>query len=777
MAVSVDQFGKAVVSSGLMTAEEVRSFWNAIPTGERPKDAEGFASLLVQRERLNAFQAEEILSGSKTPLVLGDYVLLCKIGEGGMGQVFKAEHRHMKRLAAIKLLPSALTKDEAAVKRFQREVQAAAKLSNPNIVQTHDAGVQRGIWYLVMEFVDGSDLSAIVRKSGPLSVRQAADYILQTARGLAFAHSKGVVHRDIKPANLLLDNEGVIKILDMGLARIDGSDNADHQLTNSGIVMGTVDYMAPEQANDTRRADARSDVYSLGCTLYRLLTGESVYGGETVIQKIMAHLNEPIPMLTKKRPDVTRDLDRIFQKMMAKKPEDRFQQASEVVAALDAWRNPGATVSFSNQVVKPQDINASDFSIDGSMPSSDVAATSAAIMPLLKQTAIAETEATLAFSQAELKTDPKSEILASRLTGAPPGPSPKPAVGGNRNKRTPIKLIAVGAAGFLILLFGTWVIIRNKDGKEVARVPIPNGGTATVVEQSPNMAPETSTPTPPTSTIVHNPPATSQIERLLSDDYVWSEPELLGPVVNAGKNTRSPTLSDDQLCLIVARRDGSVGSRKLALYELRRPTVDGPWGDAIKLPDGNEIRTPSLSSDGLLLVCEKSKSNTPRDLMLSTRPSRDAPWGQATPIASLNTSDAESRPVISPDGLSLVFNSNRAGGLKLTDLWISRRADLNADWQPPVHLGNKVNSSDYDHASQILTDGKTILVHQKGGLYLAAPDALGVYDLRPVPLPPNLKTGKCWLSPDGATLYFDNHRGREEEEEANEIRLIRRVPK
>ncbi len=145
LAVLVDQFGKAVVSSGLMTAEEVRSFWKTIPTGERPKDAEGFASLLVQRERLNAFQAEEILSGNSTPLVLGDYVLLCKIGEGGMGQVFKAEHRHMKRLAAIKLLPSALTKDEAAIKRFQREVQAAAKLSNPNIVQTHDAGVQRGI--------------------------------------------------------------------------------------------------------------------------------------------------------------------------------------------------------------------------------------------------------------------------------------------------------------------------------------------------------------------------------------------------------------------------------------------------------------------------------------------------------------------------------------------------------------------------------------------------------------------------------------------------------
>ncbi len=144
------------------------------------------------------------------------------------------------------------------------------------------------------------------------------------------------------------------------------------------------------------------------------------------------------------------------------------------------------------------------------------------------------------------------------------------------------------------MLFGTWVILRNKDDKEAARVPVPNGGPATVGEQSRNMAPESSTRTPPTSTIVHNPRASSQIERLLSDDYVWSEPESLGPVVNASKNTRSPTLSDDQLCLIVTRRDGSVGSRKLALFELRRPTVDGPWVDAVKLPDSNEIRTPSL---------------------------------------------------------------------------------------------------------------------------------------------------------------------------------------
>ncbi len=206
-----------------MTGEELRALWAELPTTERPKDGESFSSVLLKRERLNEFKPGNYLSGSDTPLVLNQYVLISKIGAGGMGQVFKAQHRKMKRLAAIKLLPSALTKDEAAVKRFQREVEAAAKLTHPNIVQTFDADECRGIHFMVMEYVEGKDLSAIVKERGSLQVPEAVDCILQAARGLAFAHNKGVVHRDIKPANLLLDSEGVVKILDMGLARFDSS--------------------------------------------------------------------------------------------------------------------------------------------------------------------------------------------------------------------------------------------------------------------------------------------------------------------------------------------------------------------------------------------------------------------------------------------------------------------------------------------------------------------------------------------------------------------------
>jgi serine/threonine-protein kinase len=190
---------------------------------------------LVQQGRLTEFQSQELLSGSGTPLVLGDYILLSKIGSGGMGQVYKAQHRHMDRLVAIKLLPAAMTRDEPTVKRFQREVKAAARLSHPNIVHATDASVQRGVWYLVMEYITGRDLSNLVKERGPLPVPQALDCLLQAARGLAYAHGQGVIHRDIKPANLLLDEKGTVKILDMGLARLENSSDAvDHQLTHTG---------------------------------------------------------------------------------------------------------------------------------------------------------------------------------------------------------------------------------------------------------------------------------------------------------------------------------------------------------------------------------------------------------------------------------------------------------------------------------------------------------------------------------------------------------------
>lgn len=331
--VAVDQFVKYLLDSGLLPAEEVKALNARIPAGQRA-DARPLVHELVKAGKLTTYQANQIYTGKSKGLVLGSYVVLDKLGQGGMGVVYKAEHRKMSRMVALKVLAPAITSQLEAVSRFQREVQAAARLSHPNIVAAYDADEAQGVHFLVMEFVDGSDLSSLVKKQGPLPVGQAVDCVLQAAHGLLHAHRVGLVHRDIKPANLLRDAKGKVKILDMGLARFEGAGNTvgPNELTQSGSILGTCEYMAPEQALNTRKADLRADIYSLGCTLYYLLSGTTMYGGETSMEKLMAHQQEPIPPL----PGAAKELQAVYQGMVAKKAEDRYQSMAEVIAALEA---------------------------------------------------------------------------------------------------------------------------------------------------------------------------------------------------------------------------------------------------------------------------------------------------------------------------------------------------------------------------------------------------------------------------------------------------------
>ncbi len=272
---------------------------------------------------------------------MGNYVILDRLGTGGMGQVFKARHRKMDRIVAIKMLPPDTLRSADALKRFLREVKAVARLSHPNIVTAYDADEAKGVHFLVMEYVEGENLSALVKRNGPLPIEQAAVCMLQAARGLEYAHSEGIIHRDIKPSNLLLDRRGSIKILDMGLARIEESVEPDatpvEDLTQSGYVMGSVDYMSPEQGFDLRTTDHRSDIYSLGATLHYLLTGRPMYRSNTLVKRILAHRDHPLPSLRCRAPDVPEVIDATFQRMVAKRPEDRQQSMGEVIAALEAW--------------------------------------------------------------------------------------------------------------------------------------------------------------------------------------------------------------------------------------------------------------------------------------------------------------------------------------------------------------------------------------------------------------------------------------------------------
>ena len=335
MALALDRFSQRLAESGLLTDAEVASLIEALPADRRPQDGEQLARLLVKQKKLTVYQAQQIYAGKGRSLALGNYIVLDKLGQGGMGTVLKAEHRRMERIVAIKVLSPAVVKKPDALLRFQREVKMAARLEHPNIVTAYDADEAGGVHFLVMQYVDGVDLANLVNQQGTLPVDQAVSCILQAARGLDYAHRQAVIHRDVKPSNLLIDQEGTVKVLDMGLARIDvGADEQD-QLTLSGQIMGTVDYMAPEQALDTRAADARADIYSLGATLWFLLTGRAMYQGETIMQKLRAHECSPIPSLAQYCRGVTPELETIYRTMVAKRPQQRYQTMGEVVSVLE----------------------------------------------------------------------------------------------------------------------------------------------------------------------------------------------------------------------------------------------------------------------------------------------------------------------------------------------------------------------------------------------------------------------------------------------------------
>jgi serine/threonine protein kinase len=351
---------KDLEQSGIVAPGKLEAF---VPPQAHPKTIEELVRSLVKHQHLTKFQAQQVAAGRTKALALGGYTILDKIGAGGMGQVFKAEHRRMKRLVAVKMLPAKTMRDPAAVARFQREVEAAAKLRHPNIVAADDANEVNGVHFLVMEYVEGSDLASVVKSGGPLPVAKAVNYILQAARGLEFAHAEGVVHRDVKPSNFLLDKKGVVKILDMGLARIERLEAGQAELTNTGTVMGTIDYMAPEQAISTKLADARADIYSLGCSLFYLLTGRALYDGETITAKLLAHQKDPIPSLRSACPEVSAELDAIYCQMVAKNAADRQQSMTEVISALERLSSGQPSAISLPAVIEPPPAQTSQFTL------------------------------------------------------------------------------------------------------------------------------------------------------------------------------------------------------------------------------------------------------------------------------------------------------------------------------------------------------------------------------------------------------------------------------
>jgi serine/threonine protein kinase len=265
---------------------------------------------------------------------LGRYQLQDELGHGAMGTVHLARDTHLDRQVAIKVLPPHCTNDPGAVARFRREAKALARLSHPAIVQAYDAGEAGDKHFLVMEYVEGTSLAAVLRDKGRLPPTQAADYIYQAAGGLEHAHSRGLVHRDLKPSNLLLTARGRVKILDLGLARFLQDQIEDPSLTRENTGLGTPDYAAPEQFRNAHDVDARADIYALGCTLYHLITGRVPFPGSSLSEKCEGHEHQEPPAVEDLCPEVPAGLALAIRRMMAKQPAQRFQTAGEVADAL-----------------------------------------------------------------------------------------------------------------------------------------------------------------------------------------------------------------------------------------------------------------------------------------------------------------------------------------------------------------------------------------------------------------------------------------------------------
>jgi eukaryotic-like serine/threonine-protein kinase len=326
---SAEEFFAVLEKSNLLIPAQLAQARSAAGQSDSPRT---IAKSLAHQNLISRWQAGQLLAGRST-FYLGKYRLIELLGRGGMGSVFLGQHVTMNRRVALKIISRHVGKDPVSLERFLAEARAIASLDHPNIVRAYSVDSEGDRYYIVMEYVEGVDLQRLVENGGPLDCHRAVDYIHQAADGLDHAHQRNMVHCDIKPSNLLVNMRGVVKILDLGLARLTGGDESD-AASQDERVLGSVDYLAPEQALKSPHLDCRADIYALGCTLYFLLTGHPPFPQGTLPERILKHQTQAPPDLRAEQPTVPADLAAICKKMMAKKPEDRYQTAADVSRVL-----------------------------------------------------------------------------------------------------------------------------------------------------------------------------------------------------------------------------------------------------------------------------------------------------------------------------------------------------------------------------------------------------------------------------------------------------------
>jgi serine/threonine protein kinase len=336
--VTADELLALVQRSGVADEAKLRAYTQKLTqSGNMPSDPAKLAGVLVRDGVLTYFQAEQLLQGKYKRFTIGKYKVLEKLGAGGMAQVFLCEHKLMRRRVAIKVLPTAKADDPSSLERFYREARAVAAVDHPNIVRAYDIDQDENLHFLVMEYVDGTNLQDLVKKFGQLDIIRACHYIYGASVGLQHAHEIGLVHRDIKPGNILVDRAGVVKVLDMGLARFFNDEEDVLTKKYDENVLGTADYLAPEQALESHTVDIRADIYALGATFYFLLSGNPLFPEGSVAQKLIWHQTRQPKSLRSLRPEVPAEIVAIIDKMMAKDREKRYQTPAEVLGALAPW--------------------------------------------------------------------------------------------------------------------------------------------------------------------------------------------------------------------------------------------------------------------------------------------------------------------------------------------------------------------------------------------------------------------------------------------------------
>ena len=688
MALALDTFVEQLCASGVLPAPEVQ----ALRAEHAPADSEQFARLLVRLKLLTAYQAKQVYAGKARALVLGNYLILEKLGQGGMGMVLKARHRRMDRIVALKVLAPEVVQDQEMMARFRREVKAAARLEHANIVIAYDADEARGTHFFVMQYIEGSDLSQIVKTKGPLPVAQALDCVLQAARGLEFAHKHGVIHRDIKPANLLLDNGGTVKLLDLGLARIEGDTGTNADLTSTGEVMGTVDYMAPEQALDTRTADARSDVYSLGITLWYLLVGRPAYEGASLMKRLFAHREAPIPALQAVRTDIPDVVEALFRKMVAKQPAQRFQTMSEVIAAVQACQYVDQPDPLSGLSSRTEDSKLSEFL--GNFREDSVIRSSGTKSKVLGMASLSG-DVTVDAAQSEANTIVVPATESTRRTQR-----------ANAKSAWWLDRRVQAAGGAVLLLAAVFLFRPGSTNTDTVSKADSLSARKRIAASSTKPHPTKLIPIPTTSvgpndeTSVFKPRGGAEIAALLaSPDFEFGPPKNLGPGVNSAYQEQMVRISDDECRVYFGRGDGN-------LYCSERRRREDPFGPA-KFVAERSRSSPGedFSSDGLQFV-EATATDKLEQVLLSTRTSLQDPFD--TPVLltdPVNGPFNNRHPILSSDGLTLLLCSTRQNG---GEIWMFTREARDKPFGNAWRLSN-VNTQLWDMPHWVSNDRCAII--------------------------------------------------------------------